>query len=219
MSDTHRIASFLAVRLECAVDVTLTDNVRSMVSWRPDREGEGVVVRLHHMFADASEEVLSAVAAYVRDPVDGKAEIASFVREQRDRIRPKQPRRKTLQPKGEVHALDVMFARLNASYFGSRLEMAITWGRKSPKQRPKTMRLGSYCHETGVITIHPRLDRAAVPAYFVEYVIFHEMLHAVLGVQEGPDGRRRVHTPEFRQLERQFHDYERAVRFERRFQG
>ena len=37
------------------------------------------------------------------------------------------------------------------------------------------------------------------------------MLHALLGVKEGPSGRREVHPKRFRCLEQSYPDYERAV--------
>jgi hypothetical protein len=48
-----------------------------------------------------------------------------------------------------------------------------------------------------------------VPREVVEYVMFHEMLHLEHPV-EHKGARRRVHTPEFQEAERQFPDLARV---------
>jgi hypothetical protein len=74
--------------------------------------------------------------------------------------------------------------------------------------------MGSYSADTKVIRIHPALDQKRVPRFFVEWIVFHEMLHQVHRARRLADGRRCVHTPEFLEQERTFHDYERAIRWE-----
>ena len=49
--------------------------------------------------------------------------------------------------------------------------------------------------------IHPALDQPWVPHYVLESIVYHELLHAALPATV-VDGRRRVHTPEFRRRER-----------------
>ena len=75
--------------------------------------------------------------------------------------------------------------------------------------------MGSYSVEDRLIRIHPSLDRPDVPRYFVEWIVFHEMLHQVFDIPK-VNGRRRFHTPEFLERESQFEHYERARRWERR---
>ena len=74
--------------------------------------------------------------------------------------------------------------------------------------------MGSYSSDSKVIRIHPALDQSRVPRYFVEWIVFHEMLHHVHRARRGPDGRRCVHTPEFLEHERRFYAFERAQRWE-----
>jgi len=42
-----------------------------------------------------------------------------------------------------------------------------------------------------------------VPAFVVDFLVYHELLHKKLSVT-WRDGRRRAHTPQFRQAERRF---------------
>ncbi len=53
------------------------------------------------------------------------------------------------------------------------------------------------------IRIHPLLDDSRVPRTFVEYIVFHEMLHAVVP-SDRSSGRRYDHPEAFRVLERSF---------------
>lgn len=201
------------------VTLTFTDNVYSMASFREDGRG-GLVVRLHHIFGSAPPPVLADLIGWLRDPGAEAPEVRAFMKARRGEVRPATPRRAPpLNPHGHYHNLDTAFARINAAYFESQLEMRITWGPRPRKRFPRTVVLGSYCQETGVITISARLDRRHVPRYFLEYVVYHEMLHAALGIEEGENGRRRIHTREFQRLERLYQDYDRALAFQKHHFG
>ncbi len=194
--------------------VTLTKNRSTMISCRHRR---GVVYfRIHTIFEDAPEDVLRAAARYVTgQKTDAREDhlIDAYIDAHRDVV--KRPAREAiLQPHGEVHDLEAMFADLNQRYFEDRITARITWSRALKNQKRRSMRLGSYCDETKIIRIHPALDQAFVPAYFVASVVFHEMLHEVHGAPEHPSGRREVHTPAFNADERKFEDFERARKWE-----
>ena len=62
-------------------------------------------------------------------------------------------------------------------------------------------------HET--ITISKTLDAAEVPEWFVEYIMFHEMLH-IKHPARIINGRRYYHTPVFRNEEKSYPKYEQA---------
>lgn len=201
------------------VALSITDNVRSMMSFRLEGT-KGAVVRLHHMFLDAPDDVVREIASWIKNPRVRSDRVRQFMEAQQHRVRPAKDPLTTmasLHPEGRVYNLHKLFARLNARFFDSRLEMRVTWGNKIPRRRVSSMKLGSYCLETGVITISQRLDHASIPEYFVEFVLYHEMLHAAVGIQQGPDGRRRIHTSEFNRLERMYPYYEQAMAYEKRF--
>jgi hypothetical protein len=46
-----------------------------------------------------------------------------------------------------------------------------------------------------------------VPRWFIEYIMFHEMLHSVVPDEIAPDGRRRVHTRNFTGAKSSFPGY------------
>jgi hypothetical protein len=68
---------------------------------------------------------------------------------------------------------------------------------------------------TNTIRINPVLDRKAVPLCVLEFILYHEMLHADLGVTR-KNGRRSVHSREFRGRERLFSQYDTATAWEKR---
>jgi predicted metal-dependent hydrolase len=77
----------------------------------------------------------------------------------------------------------------------------------------RSIKLGSYCARDRLIRVHPRLDDPSVPRFFVEYVVYHEMLHHVLP----PDvrgGRRQLHDARFKRMERAFPRYDDAIAWE-----
>ena len=130
---------------------------------------------------------------------------------------PKLPNQRhlNLQDGGKYFDLRAIFARLTARYFRNRLRgYNVVWGRKR-KQRPKEYFVfGTIQEEDRVIRINPWLDQPFVPRWFIEYIMYHEMLHAFVPDEIGADGRRRVHTDEFYRREKEFAGYRRARRWE-----
>lgn len=116
---------------------------------------------------------------------------------------------------GRFFDLRRIFDKINATYFANRIRgYTILWGRRR-KQRPlSSIVFGSIQEEDRVIRIHPLLDQKFVPTWFLEYVVFHEMLHAVVPDQYDQQGRRLVHHEEFVEREQQFRWYRRAKRWE-----
>jgi predicted metal-dependent hydrolase len=63
--------------------------------------------------------------------------------------------------------------------------------------------LGHFDPSHNAIVISRIFDRGDVPALALEYVMFHEMLHLRFPVDHG-GAKRRVHTKDFREAEKQF---------------
>ena len=118
---------------------------------------------------------------------------------------------------GEFFDLQAIFDQLHARYFQGNAALAgyvITWGRRRRLPPREYFVFGSIQEDDCVIRIHPGLDAPWVPGWFLEYVVYHEMLHAIVPDESLPGGRRRVHTPEFQRRERLFAHYRRARRWE-----
>src|SRR5438105_5089131 len=209
------LASRLSSLLREPVEVQLTDNAWTMVSYR--RVEGRLHFRLHHMFADAHEAVMRALAGFTgrNRRAHGRA-IDEYVRQNRDLIRPAAPRAEAPLPtRGRIHDLADIYALLNARWFESRVHARIGWGRRGPGGRKRSIKMGVYFHDQKVIRIHPALDDERVPRHFVEMVVFHEMLHQVFPPAVDSAGRRIVHGAEFRAAERRFPGYLRARAWEK----
>lgn len=116
---------------------------------------------------------------------------------------------------GRFFNLRAIFDKLNARYFRNRLKgYALVWGRKR-KGRPRAQIVfGTIQEDDRIIRIHPLLDRSFVPTWFLEYVIYHEMCHAVIRDEFDSAGRRIVHHEKFYARERRFHWFRRAKTWE-----
>jgi hypothetical protein len=213
------------------VMLSITDNRHSMISHSIER---GLLqVRIHHMFLDAPPAVLDMLVLYLtRGDREASVRIGQFIEDASRRIvRPTQ--RSSLHPKGRVHDLLAIFDDINARYFGSSVTALITWGtrgngktrasrtsqRVSDRPARSTIKLGSYSAAERLIRVHPALDRAWVPRYFVAYIVYHEMLHHVLPAARTTADRRVLHPPAFQERERAFRHFERSIEWERRHLG
>jgi predicted SprT family Zn-dependent metalloprotease len=116
---------------------------------------------------------------------------------------------------GQHFCLKTIYESLNSEYFGGTVSASITWGRSSSRNRVKLRTLGSYNVEANTIRINPLLDKKTVPAYFLEFIVYHEMLHAFLGIKNR-NGRRSIHSKEFRLEEKKFRHYEKVLEWEKK---
>ena len=110
-----------------------------------------------------------------------------------------------LAGQGKHFDLCKTFNKINTQYFNDQLpQPRLLWS-----SRKTTRRLGAYHPESDTITINRRLDSPEIPAYLLEYVMYHEMLHKKIGLKE-VNGRRYAHTKKFRDAEQRFEAYEQA---------
>ncbi len=199
------------------VVLAVTDNVHSMVSYARRR---GILrARVHLMFLDAPASVQDALVRYiVRGDRAGSQVVGRYIDANGHRIKATRPVLRALNTKGRHHDLLSIFHEVNTKYFGSTVDALVAWGHARARLRRKkprsTIQLGSYSAVERLIRIHPNLDRCWVPRYFVQFIIYHEMLHHVISASRGA-GRALLHPPEFRQREGQFRQYERAVQWEK----
>ncbi len=212
-SDSFR--AWLEQETGLGVDLAITDNSTRMISVRGG--GGAVSVRIHRIFLSAPRDILKEVASFVKNRRAGTPLIRSYIKERGHFIKERAVPRTSVRTRGEHHDLQAVFDSLNAGYFGSSVRARITWGRSPARRRVRIRTLGSYSCLSGVIRINPLLDSGRVPGYFVAFVVYHEMLHAHMGVAAGPtdSGRRSIHPKEFRERERLFADYSRAAEWER----
>jgi predicted metal-dependent hydrolase len=107
--------------------------------------------------------------------------------------------------RGRYFDLESLFDRINVAYFcGALPKPKLSWSVKKSRYI-----LGRYDATHGTIFISRILDSEKVPAYVIEYVLYHEMLH-VKHQTRVRDCRLIVHTEEFKQEERRFAQFKEA---------
>ena len=203
-----------------AVRLAVTDNRRRMITHH--RVKGTLRVRIHLMFLGAPEPVVDALVRFViGNEREASQLLGRYIDASAHRIRAAREVAGPLRARGRFHDLELSLARVNQRYFGGNVgEVHITWGRRSePRElRRVSIKLGSYSAAQRLIRVHPALDRTWVPRYFVEYIIYHELLHHVIpAVQDC--GRALFHSPEFVHHEREFRHYERSIAWERKHIG
>jgi len=208
-SPLHR---YLEERLNRPVSLLLTDNSTSMLSARV-RDGI-LCVRLHRMFAAAGSQVIDEIVSFLSNRKGAMPCFRRFVRDRGEQLRKRPPNRVPVKTRGRVYDLREFYQELNEEYFGGMINAAITWGSSRSRNLVRKRTLGSYSERSHTIRINPVLDKRTVPRSVVAYVVYHEMLHAAIGVSR-QGGRRCVHSREFRNRERLFKDYEKAMAWER----
>jgi hypothetical protein len=210
----------LRVAFPGPVILSITDNRHSIITHRVQK---GVLhARVHHMFLDAPPPVVDALVRYVtRGDRDASATLGDHIDANGFRLA-RRKRNDPLVSKGRHHDLLELFDQMNERYFGGSINAVITWGKRSTRKKrgepQKTIKLGSYSAVDRLIRIHPALDQKWVPRYFVAYIVYHEMLHHVIPGSRGL-GRVNLHPPEFKEREKQFRYFERALQWERRRVG
>lgn len=206
-----RIAEHLGPELR--VLLTVHDNRSTMISFR--RQPPLLKIRAHHMFLDAPLEVVQSIADYAgRGKKTAGVALDDYIAAQQRRIRAVPSRAAQLESRGECFDLQELFVRMNEAHFDNGITARIGWGRNTSKRRRKSIRLGVYDHKAREIRIHPALDRPDVPRFFVEFIVFHEMLHQLFPSDR--DTGRHVHHPRaFRERERAFPKYAAAMAWER----
>lgn len=109
--------------------------------------------------------------------------------------------------RGRAHDLNEIFARVNAAYFGGLMPKPIlTWNRTLTARK-----FAHYQPSRDTIMISVTLDDPKVPAFVLDFVMYHELLHKKHGSMT-VNGRRLSHSPAFRAEERRFAQYHEAER-------
>jgi len=188
----------------------INDNRSTMVSvkWEPD----ATKVSLHRMFLSAPFDIRYALAKYLRgddkslDPaVKAYIEHAMPLMDYAKRLDVS-----LLETSGCVYDLKDIFCSINKEYFDSKLSLHITWfGNPLPTSTRKCS-LGLFQSPCKLIKIHRLLDHAHIPQYVVDFVVYHEMLHAVCPIKIDERGFAKIHSDEFRMKEVEFRQYEQA---------
>jgi len=180
------------------------------------RDGR-VLVRLSDLLQTAPETVIEALAHILlrklfRRPIPesynaryrrfiGRKDIVAKTH----LIRQIRGRKQLGSAQGRHHNLETLFDELNQRFFqGWMGRPNLSWAQAAARRN-----LGHYDPAHNAILISRVFDTPAVPRFVLEYVLYHEMLHLRFPVRM-KGSRRCVHSPEFREQERQFPRWQEA---------
>jgi hypothetical protein len=176
-----------------------------------------VYVRISDVFRSAPAEVIRALEYLLvarllsrKPPRDQERLYRSYafspeILRAADLARRQRGRKVISTANGRVYDLNRIFLRVNRRHFDGEIEKPVlTWS----KRRTRSI-LGHHDAAHNTITISKTLDSPEVPEWFVEYIMFHEMLH-IKHPARIINGRRYYHTPSFRAEEKSYPKYEQA---------
>ena len=174
------------------------------------RQGR-LLVRLSDLLEGAPDAVLRAIAHILlakiyRHPID-RAQAARYrkyvashdIVRQTHLVRQLRGRKRLRPARGHFYDLDSIFEQLNTRFFhGLMARPRMSWS------QTKTRRiLGHYDPAHNAIIISRIFDHPAVPAFVLDYIVYHEMLHLKHPVRLR-GSRRCVHSAEFHAEEKLF---------------
>jgi len=181
-------------------------------------------IRISDLFRDAPSNVLQSLALILlakiyRRTVDDahhqnyRSFILGAVMQERARsartIRGRGPR--PAVPKGKWQNLEANFERLNVTYFEGKLERPrLAWSATRSRRI-----LGRYDATHRTVFISLLFDSPRVPDFVLDFVLYHELLH-VKHPSRAINCRMQTHTPEFRDEERRFENYQKATEWLRK---
>lgn len=197
--------------LKKSVKLVINDNHSTMLSvkWEP----KCTKISMHRFFLDAPDQVMNDLVHYVKTKRKGMSPVMkSFIEENlhtldyRHRLKDKM-----LDVQGLHYNLKDLMDQVNAEYFRKKLDLQITWfGNRVQKNRSK-ITFGLYQEPFKLVKINRILDSIKTPNFLISYIIYHEMLHHVCPSYCDESGKRRIHNNEFKKMEKQFRDYEKAT--------
>jgi hypothetical protein len=218
--DTAALEQWLRAVTQKQVRLIVTENRSLLLSCKAQPNGE-LAVRAHRMFLSAPNRVQQALADWLQRRRYARRVIREFIHSQTKQLQSElplfgaKPRKVRLHSRGRMYDLAEMRDAVNRQYFDGKFACGITWGRHLRCRARRHFTFGTYSHTQNLVRIHPQLDSAEVPRFFVEFIVYHEMLHAARGQEGERNGRRIIHSKEFRADERKFAHYKEAMEWEK----
>lgn len=207
------LARDLSAHLGIPVSLRMNSNQRTMLSCK--RKSFGLEVRMHRMFLSADARMRKALGDYLgRRCKRASRQLNAFIREQLPKFPVPAKPAKALRTLGCHCDLQEVFARLNREHFDNQIVASIGWASAPRRRARSSVRLGVYEHERRQIRVHPSLDNPEVPPFYVEFVVFHEMLHQLFVPLE-QTARRCLHSGAFRAREKSFPAFAMAMAWEK----
>lgn len=196
----------------CPYPLTVVWHENRTTYYSARKERGKLYLRLHRLFECAPSPVLEAL---IRMSLKKDPEARAIVRKMAHLyFSQNQAAPEPLPVQGDVYNLEEIFQEVKSAYFPPELDLSIGWSHAKTK-RFRFITFGVYDSHRRQIRINRLLDNPHVPRYFLEFIVYHEALHAVCPAAMDSQGRCRVHTKEFRAKEKEFHHFHAAKEWEK----
>ncbi|SCA64384.1 hypothetical protein AB751O23_BL_00080 [Chlamydiales bacterium SCGC AB-751-O23] len=175
---------------------------------------------IHKVFLDAELSVIQALAKYLKGSRNKKnfSLIKAFVH----RIDGLEGRTTSkalpaLHTDGEAYDLKEILASVLKFYFNDQdLGLEITWYTPKRKRRltwsaKQSVTFGEYHAPLKLIKINSLIDNWEVPKIFVNFIVYHEILHNIYPPKVNERGHSQIHHKEFREAEKKFLFYDEII--------
>jgi len=164
-----------------------------------------IYLKISKYLTDAPENILEDLAIILLAKlykIKPDKSIKDSYRDYTELIKDNIPKRKKTIPKG----YDAQGIYYNLEYIFNNFERKLSVKFLGWSKNNSYTRLGYYDRERDLLVISKVFDSKKVPQNVVEYLMYHEMLHIFIPTTT-INGRRRIHSSEFRKLERNFPEY------------
>lgn len=214
---TLALQEILSALTQSKVELIINQNRSTMIRIL-ERRRKYIRLSIHQMFLNASNEVIEAIVLLLKNKscTHSSRRIHDYIEKHSEKYDPQKafdPSK--LETQGEVYNLKTAYDKVNQTYFSSNLKLWITWfGNKQSFPR-RQISFGLYHEPSKLIKINRHLDHLHIPTYFLEYIIYHEMLHEIYRPKVRAGKRRVIHTREFKEKEKLFFEYDQAKMFEK----
>lgn len=187
--------------------IRITENTTRMLSF--SKKEKYTAVSLHKIFLNAPQTIIEELFSYIKNPRKRlSALVKNFINEE---IKKLDYRDRVIQPKliskGEFHDLEKIYTSIERDFFFPPLHLPVTWFGKAESFSKTQIVFGKFHPTLRMIKIHRRLDQHFVPEEVVAFIMYHEMLHAVIPPVSLPSGKQQIHTEAFKRRERLFPRY------------
>ena len=197
-----------------AIDLRLHEKAYLLFRYeKPSRKT--LLLTLHESFLYAPDPILFSLASCLLKKEKKKlTELRLFLEHP---FFQKKPSTFLGSQEGAVYHLKPLYESVEKTYLPYKIHASIAWKKFPYKKKRSSITYGTYCRRKHHIEINDLLDAKKIPKYFIEYVIYHEALHAIFPAEMGKKGEMRVHTKAFKEEEKTFPFYKQATAFGKQF--
>ncbi|MDG5815402.1 hypothetical protein QA601_09945 [Chitinispirillales bacterium ANBcel5] len=217
--------------LNCS-DLSINFSNRLKKGWRVSAKDYKRTLTLPSYFKDAPRPVVQAVISWALLPHFNRAKNNKVVKSQKrsfehiikeyisnsdgyeKRCRSDLSKIENLS-QGSFYDLRQIFNSVNNSFFSGRLESYLRWGKSDSRTSYHTIRTDKSGVDFHLITIAGVYDSPIVPEFVIKGIMYHEMLHIAIPAYL-KNGRRVVHSREFKEAERNYPFYNEWIEWEHR---